>query len=103
VNGWRVDAVLDWEFSFAGCPYADAANMMRFSGDYPARFTDGFRSGFARYQLDGLPRASDWAYLGHVLDMFALSDLVTRPPGHSVADQAARQIRGWIADGVPTA
>jgi aminoglycoside phosphotransferase (APT) family kinase protein len=103
VDGWRVDAVLDWEFSFAGCPYADAANMMRFSGDYPAPFTDGFRAGFARYQPDDLPRARDWAYLGHVLDMFALSDLVTRPPGHSVADQAARQIRRWIADGVPRA
>ncbi len=37
VHGWRVDAVLDWEFSFSGCPYADAANMTRFSGDYPAR------------------------------------------------------------------
>jgi aminoglycoside phosphotransferase (APT) family kinase protein len=103
VNGWRVDAVLDWEFSFAGCPYADAANMLRFGGDYPALFADGFRSGFARYQPDGLPRASDWAYLGHVLDMFALSDLVTRPPGHSVADQAAGQVRRWIADGVPSA
>jgi aminoglycoside phosphotransferase (APT) family kinase protein len=102
-NGWRVDAVLDWEFSFAGCPYADAANMLRFGGDYPAPFADGFRSGFASHQPDGLPRASDWAYLGHVLDMFALSDLVTRPPGHSVADQAAGQIRQWIADGVPCA
>jgi len=102
-GGWRVDAVLDWEFSFSGCPYADAANMTRFSGDYPAGFTDGFRSGFAGHQPVGLPRTRDWAYLGHVLDMFALSDLVTRPPGHPVADQAARQIRRWIADGVPGA
>ena len=102
-GGWRVDAVLDWEFSFSGCPYADAANMTRFSGDYPAQFTDGFRSGFARHHPAGLPRAGDWAYLGHVLDMLALSDLVTRPPGHPVADQAARQIRRWIADGVPGA
>jgi aminoglycoside phosphotransferase (APT) family kinase protein len=100
-GGWRVDAVLDWEFSFSGCPYADAANMTRFSDDYPAGFTEAFRSGFAGYQPAGLPRARDWAYLGHVLDMFALSDLVTRPPGHPVADQAARQIRRWIADGVP--
>jgi Ser/Thr protein kinase RdoA (MazF antagonist) len=102
-SGWRVDAVLDWEFSFSGCPYADAANMTRFGNDYPPHFTDGFRSGFARYQPDELPRASDWAYLGHVLDMFALSDLVTRPPGHLVADQAARQIRRRIAGGVPGA
>ena len=77
--------------------------MVRFSSDYPAQFTDGFRSGFARHRPDGLPRASDWAYLGHVLDMFALSDLVTHPLGYPVADQAARKIRRWIADGVPGA
>ncbi len=102
-GGWRVDAVLDWEFSFSGCPYADAANMTRFGGDYPARFTDGFLSGFAAYHPAGLPRASEWAYLGRVLDMFALSDLVTRPAGHPVADRAAAQIRWWIANGVPGA
>jgi aminoglycoside phosphotransferase (APT) family kinase protein len=100
-GGWRVAAVLDWEFSFSGCPYGDAANMTRFGGDYPAGFTDGFRAGFAGHQPAGLPLASDWAYLGHVLDMFALSDLVTRPAGHPVADQAAGRIRDWIADGVP--
>jgi aminoglycoside phosphotransferase (APT) family kinase protein len=107
-GGWRVSAVLDWEFSFSGCPYADFANMTRFGGDYPAAFTGGFRSGFAA----GLPadlggrgpgRVEDWPYLGRVLDMFALSDLVTRPPGHPVADQAAAEIRRWLADGIPDA
>ena len=44
--GWRVDAVLDWEFSFSGCPYADFANMTRFEGSYPAGFAAGFRAGF---------------------------------------------------------
>jgi len=100
-GGWRVDAVLDWEFSFSGCPYADAANMTRFCDDYPGRFAEGFRSGFAGDHPAGLPRDRDWAYLGHVLDMFALSDLVTRPPGHPVADQAAKEIRRWITEGVP--
>jgi aminoglycoside phosphotransferase (APT) family kinase protein len=98
-GGWRVDAVLDWEFSFSGCPYADAANMLRFSDDYPAGFTAGFRAGFAGHQPAGLPRAANWDYLGRVLDMFALSDLVTRPPGHPVADQAAGLIRQRIAHG----
>ena len=31
----------------------------------------------------------------------SISDLVTRPAGHSVADQAAERIHRWIADGVP--
>ncbi|GGS20859.1 hypothetical protein GCM10010252_70220 [Streptomyces aureoverticillatus] len=93
-SGWRVDAVLDWEFSYAGCPYGDAANMLRFGDAYPDGFLDGFRRGFR----DGraLPD-EDWEYLGRVLDMFALSDLVTRPTGHEVADAAAEVIRRWTA------
>ena len=100
-GSWRVAAVLDWEFSFSGCPYADAGNMTRFSDEYPADFTAGFRVGFAGSLPAGLSRTEDWAYLGHVFDMFALSDLVTRPAGHAVADQAARQVRRWVASGVP--
>lgn len=100
-GGWRVDAVLDWEFSYSGCPYGDAANMARFGDDYPAGFLDGFRIAFADHQPTDLPLIEDWAYLGRVLDMFALSDLVTRPAGHAIADQAALQIRRWVAEGIP--
>jgi aminoglycoside phosphotransferase (APT) family kinase protein len=92
--GHRIAAVLDWEFGFAGCPYGDPANMLRFDDDYPPAFTDGFRSAFA-----DLP--ADWLRLGRILDMFALSDLVTRPAGHPVADQAAGVIREWISRGLP--
>lgn len=98
---WRVEAVLDWEFAYSGCPYGDAANMARFAADYPPGFADGFRTAFAEHQPDDLPLVDRWARLGRVLDMFALSDLVTRPVGHAVADQAAEQIRRWVAHGLP--
>lgn len=98
---WRVDAVLDWEFSYSGCPYADAANMLRFGTTYPASFRNGFRAGFAGHQPADLPLVEHWLYLGRVHDMFAISDLVTRPGGHPIADQAADQIRRWLADGIP--
>jgi Ser/Thr protein kinase RdoA (MazF antagonist) len=98
-GGWRVDAVLDWEFSYSGCPYGDAANMARFGADYPDRFLDGFRAAFAEHQP--FNPAEDWGYLGRVLDMFALSDLLTRPAGHPVAEQAAEVVRRWVAGGVP--
>jgi aminoglycoside phosphotransferase (APT) family kinase protein len=94
--GWRVDAMLDWEFAYSGCPYGDAANMARFGGDYPPDFLAAFLSAFGGAATD-----PDWLYLGRVLDMFALSDLVTRPPGNPVADQAATVIRAWAAAGVP--
>ena len=90
-GGWRVDAALDWEFAYSGCPAGDAANMLRFGADYPAGYVTGFRAGFG----------DDRAYPGRVLDMFALSDLVTRPAGNPVADRAARVIRNWLATGVP--
>jgi Ser/Thr protein kinase RdoA (MazF antagonist) len=100
-RGWRVAAVLDWEFSFSGCPYGDAANMARFAADYPPGFIEGFLSAFAENQPPDLPLADDWLYLGRVLDMFALSDLVTRTSGHQVADKAAEVIKLWAAGGVP--
>ena len=99
--GWRVDAVLDWEFSYASSPYGDAANMARFGADYPPGFLDGFAAAFAEHQPADLPLVDDWAYRGRLLDMFALSDLVTRGLGHPVADRAAVEIRRWLADGIP--
>lgn len=100
-RGWRVTAVLDWEFSYSGCPYADAGNMARFGDDYPDGFLAGFRTAFAKQQPTDLSLDENWAYLGHVLDMFALSELVTRPAGHVIADLAAERIRRWVTDGVP--
>jgi Ser/Thr protein kinase RdoA (MazF antagonist) len=95
-GGWRVDAVLDWEFAYSGCPYGDAANMARFGAGYPAGFLHGFRDGFAGHQPAGTTLADDWEHLGSVLDMFTLSDLVTRPTGHPVAAQAADRIRRMV-------
>jgi hypothetical protein len=75
----------------------DAANMARFE----AQYLDGFLAGFEDGQASDEPLPGDWLYLGRVLDMFALSDLVTRPAGHLIADQAAGVIRSWVEDGVP--
>ncbi|SDT56998.1 phosphotransferase family protein [Actinoplanes derwentensis] len=100
-GGWRVDAVLDWEFSYSGCAYGDAGNMARFGAGYPDGFLAGFGAGFADGQPGDLPLVADWKRVGRVLDMFALSDLVTRPDGHAVADQAAEQIRLWARRGLP--
>ncbi len=100
-SGWRVDAVLDWEFAYSGCPYGDAANMARFGAGYPPGFLAGFTAAVAAHRPPGLPPDDGWEYLGRVLDMFALSDLVTRPAGNPVADQAAALIRQWVTAGLP--
>lgn len=79
-GGWRVAALLDWEFSYSGCPYGDFATMARFGAGYPAGFLDGFRTGFAERQPADLPLVEDWAYVGRVLDMFAF-ERPGDPPG----------------------
>lgn len=95
-DGWHVAAMLDWEFAYAGCPFADAGNMLRQASDHPCAYVEGFVAGYGELVAAGI----DWEYLGAVIDMFALSDLVTRPLGHPIADQAAERIRGLIADGL---
>lgn len=96
-GSWRVSAVLDWEFSYSGCPYGDAANMARFGDMYPAAFLEAFIDAFGTCTAD-----ENWLYLGRVLDMFSLSDLVTRPGEHLIADQAAAVIRRWVRLGIPS-
>lgn len=95
---WRVAALLDWEFAYAGCPYGDPANMARFGDDYP----DGFLRRFRHTYAEHAPELADrWQRIGRVLDMFSLSALVTRPAGHPIADRAAQVVREWVAGGLP--
>ena len=97
----RVVSVLDWEFAYSGSPYADAANMLRFGATLTPAFRAGFVAGFTGHQPADLPLAENWRYLGRLLDMFALSELVTRPDDNPVAHQAADVVRQWLADGIP--
>ena len=94
-HGWEVASVLDWEFAYAGCPAADAGNLLRHADDYPAGFVEGFRTTYGAGTS-----IADWEYLGTVIDMFALSELVTRPVGMYPADRAAGRIRALLDTGV---
>jgi fructokinase len=75
-SGWTVTAVLDWEFAFSGSPLADVGNMLRFAGDYPPAYVDGFVAGF-RGAGGHLP--PDWREISRALDLYALVDFLTRP------------------------
>lgn len=101
LDGWHVTAILDWEFSHSGCPYAYPANMSRFDPGHPRGFLHGFLEAYQQQQPQDLPLQQEWRYLGQVLDMFALSDLVTRPVGHPIADLAAERIEQLVTQGLP--
>ena len=93
---WSISAVLDWEFAFSGSPLVDIGNMLRLRREYPPGFGDGFIGG---YRDAGGPLPPDWREVSEALDLYALADLLTRPPGHRYFGQAVSVIRERLAVG----
>jgi aminoglycoside phosphotransferase (APT) family kinase protein len=77
VNGqWKVAAVLDWEFAFAGSPLYDVGHILRYDRLTPPLMQPHFAAGF-REGGGALPE--NWRDLARVLDLTALCDVLTRP------------------------
>jgi fructokinase len=93
---WSISAVLDWEFAFSGSPLVDIGNMLRLRHEHPPGFDDGFIGG---YRDAGGPLPPDWREVSEALDLYALADLLTRPPGHRYFGKAVSVIRERLADG----
>jgi aminoglycoside phosphotransferase (APT) family kinase protein len=93
---WAVTAVLDWEFAFSGHPLADVGNLLRFAVDYPPEFVEGVLAGFRE---GGGELPADWRATAEALDLFALADLLTRPPDSPLFDKVVAvvrdRLRGW--------
>jgi aminoglycoside phosphotransferase (APT) family kinase protein len=91
---WSISAVLDWEFAFSGSPLVDIGNMLRFRASYPLGFGSGFIAG---YREAGGELPSDWWEVSQALDLYALADFLTRPPGHHYFAKAVSLIRERIS------
>jgi len=77
MNGrWKVAAVLDWEFAFAGSPLYDVGHILRYDRRTPPLMEPHFAAGF-REGGGALPE--NWRDLARVLDLTALCDVLTRP------------------------
>lgn len=87
---WRVTAVLDWEFSFAGSQLVDVGNMLRFPDELQPAFPDSFARGFleAGGRLD-----AGWKSTSRLLDVFSLADFLKRPANHPFFGKAVGLIR----------
>ena len=93
---WSISAVLDWEFAFSGSPLVDVGNMLRFRAQHPPGFEDGFIAG---YQAAGGRLPQGWREISEALDLYALADFLTRPPGHRYFGKAVAVIRERLARG----
>jgi len=77
VNGrWKVAAVLDWEFAFAGSPLYDVGHSLRYDRRTSPLMEPHFAAGF-REGGGALP--DNWRNLARVLDLTALCHMLTRP------------------------
>jgi fructokinase len=87
---WSISAVLDWEFAYSGSPLADIGNMLRFRAAYPPGFASAFIAGYREAGGDLPP---DWREASEALDLYALADLLTRPPEHPYFAKAVSLMR----------
>jgi aminoglycoside phosphotransferase (APT) family kinase protein len=91
-DGWRVVAVLDWEYAFSSSPLYDVGNMLRFPR--PSGFADAFLAGF---RANGGELPPDWRQLSRALDLYSLADFLTRPVEHRYFGRAITRIRAMVS------
>jgi aminoglycoside phosphotransferase (APT) family kinase protein len=96
---WSISAVLDWEFAFSGSPLTDVGNMLRFRACRPAGFAGGFVAG---YRDAGGQLPERWREISEALDLYALADFLTRPPGHRYFGKAVAALKDRLERGAPS-
>lgn len=98
-GGWKVAAVLDWEFAFASSPLWDVGNFLRYERrGSPLRephFSRGCEEG-------GLVLPDDWRRLARAIDLSALCEILARPalPLH-VTGEVVELARATVEDRDP--
>ncbi len=84
--GWRVSAILDWEFALAASPYCDIGNFLRYHRPEHPRFEPHFSAGL---RDAGARLPDDWLSIARIVDLPALCELLGRP---ALPDAAAAEL-----------
>lgn len=91
---WKVAAVLDWEFAFAGSSLIDIANMLRYERLLPAGFEATFIGG---YQEEGGLLPGGWKRTSKLLDLLSLCEFLNAPhPNSALIEEVKSLIVGTI-------
>lgn len=93
-DSWRVAAVLDWEFAFAGSPAFDFGNLLR----PPLGSREVFRSAVAGgYAAAGGVLPQGWLDIARIADLYAWADFLSRPAaGGAIIEDARRAVGALI-------
>ncbi|GGQ96359.1 phosphotransferase family protein [Deinococcus ruber] len=80
-QGWRVAAVLDWEFAFSGSSLSDLGNLLRWEAREGSSWTTGvlrgWREGGGPTSGNSLP--GDFVTMARMLDVYSLLAFVNSP------------------------
>jgi Ser/Thr protein kinase RdoA (MazF antagonist) len=95
-KGWRVAAVIDWEWAHKGCYLQDLGSLFRLEGVRLDAFQAGLEAGFAR-QNAALPPA--WRKAARLWDVAALCEKLAYPRHRGeVTVRSIRLIESCMAD-----
>lgn len=93
-DGWRVAAVLDWEFAYAGSPMSDVGTILRHQARFNPAFKQPFIDGFA---ANGGNLPLDWEKAARLLDLLNLCDFLNQPePDATLQHEVSGLIRTTI-------
>lgn len=77
---WKITAILDWEFAFAGTYLLDIGMMLRYSHKLPVCYENSFIEGIID---NGAPLPRDWKQQSKLMDLLCLLQLAhfSQPTG----------------------
>ena len=86
-EGWRIAAILDWEFAFAGGPSFDFGNLLRPPLGDDAAFMSGVTGG---YRAAGKQLPEGWLEASRLADLLSWVDFVSQPVCGAAVIKSAR-------------
>lgn len=94
--GWKVSAVLDWEFALSANPFMDFGNLLR----EPLGSIYGFENAVLEgYTARGGRLPDNWHELSKLADLTAWLDFLTRPSANDrLVDDARNVIRQTMSE-----
>ncbi len=91
-SGWRVSAILDWEFAVAATAYVDMGNFLRYERADRPRFEPWFSRGL---RDGGMTLDGEWLRAARMADLPALCELLARA---STPDDVVAEIVALVED-----
>lgn len=92
-GSWRIAAVLDWEFAFAGGPSFDFGNLLRPPLGDDADFMAGVIAG---YRAAGKALPEGWLEASRMADLLSWVDFVSQPVCGGAVIKSARYMIGRV-------